>query len=475
MIVYLIIALYLSITFGLGFYLNRSRHNEEGYFMANRSLSTFQLFLTLIATNFSAFFFLGFASEAYTKGYAYYAMAAFGTSFAAVTFYLIGEKALHYSKSAQYVTPVEMIGDLTKHQPSKYAIMLVYLLFMFPYLAIQPIGAGLILENLTNGGIPYFFGVILMVAFIIAHILIGGMKGVVLLDVKNGILMLVLMSIAAIVICHQLGGLSQINATLFEEKAGLFHSQGKNQHFNPKKWISYMLMFNLSIACLPQLFTRFMISKSSKELQRSTLLYSIIPIFLFLLPVIIGLAGHTSFPDLEGKEADGILSMMLVKHSPKWFAALILTGALAAFISTMDSLLLALGTIISRDLLQQLNVSKKINEVRWAKISIVIIALISLYIAQSKPQTIFALGRMTLSAMAILFPVFLLVLRWNKLNPWYYFLSIILGELTLVLLWFEVINIPLLQGYLPLVPALMIALAPLLFGALFIKKSKQEN
>ena len=301
------------------------------------------------------------------------------------------------------------------------------------------------------------------------------MKGVVLLDVKNGILMLVLMSIAAIVICNQLGGLSQINATLFQEKQGLFESQGQDQHFDPKKWISYMLMFNLSIACLPQLFTRFMISRSSKELQRSTLLYSIIPIILFLLPVIIGLAGHQSFPNLEGKEADGILSMMLVEHSPKWFAALILTGALAAFISTMDSLLLALGTIISRDLLQNLNTSNKINEVLWAKISIVIIALISLYIAQSKPQTIFALGRMTLSAMAILFPVFLLVLRWNKLNPWFYFLSILMGELTLVLLWFKWISIPLAEGYLPVVPALVAAMVPLLFGALLVKKSVQSN
>ncbi len=469
MIVYIILISYLALTFGIGFYLNKNTHDVEGYFMANRNLNTFQLFMTLVATNFSAFFFLGFASEAYDKGYAYYGMVAFGTSFAAIGFYLIGQKALDYGKKYQYVSPVEMIGGLTNHKPSKYLLMMVYLLFMFPYLAIQPIGAGLILEDLTAGAIPFFYGVLLMIIFIIVHILFGGMKGVVLLDVKNGVLMLSLMLIATIVIVYNVGGLSFANQSLLESNAALFESKGKADYFDFKHWISYMLLFNLSVACLPQLFTRFMISKSSIELQKSTFLYSLIPIFLFLLPVIIGMMGHLSFPSLEGKERDAILSLMLVEHCPKWLAAIILTGALAAFISTMDSLLLCLGTIVSRDLIQNAFPNKKINEVFWAKVSIVILALITLYVAQSKPQTIFALGRMTLSAMAILFPVFVFILRWNKLNPWFYFSSIMLGECTLLLLWFEIIELPLFNGFLPVVPALVAGAIPLSFG-LFYKK-----
>ncbi len=475
MIVYIILASYFLITFGLGFYLNKKSTSAESYFMADRGLSTFQLFMTLIATNFSAFFFLGFAAEGYSKGYAYYAMVAFGTSFAAITFYLIGEKALAYGKSKNYVTPVELVGALTKHLPTKYALMFVYLLFIFPYLALQPIGAGLILENLTDGAIPFFYGVCGMILFIIAHILMGGMKGVVLLDVKNGILMLILMILAVFAIVFQLGGFAQINSHTLANNPELFSPRGVANHFSAKKWISYMILFNCSIAILPQLFMRFMISKSSLQLQRSTLLYSIIPIFLFLLPVMIGISGHLTEPSLEGKEADKILSLMLVAHTPRWFAAIVLTGALAAFVSTMDSLLLALGTIFSRDLIQSITPSKKIDEVKYAKYSIVVFALITLIIAQTKPTSIFALGKLTLSAMATIFPVMLLILRWNRLKPIFYFLAIVIPEILLVALSFAWIKLSWFDGFLPVVPAFCLSIVILAVGAIFSQNRLQKD
>lgn len=231
-----------------------------------------------------------------------------------------------------------------------------------------------------------------------------------------------------------------------------------------------MILFNCSIAILPQLFMRFMISKSSVQLQRSTLLYCIIPIFLFLLPVLIGISGHLTEPTLVGKEADKILSLMLVEHTPKWFAAIILTGALAAFVSTMDSLLLSLGTIFSRDLIQSINPENSINEVKYAKLSIVVFALITLIIAQIKPASIFALGKLTLSAMATIFPVILLILRWNKIKPIFYFLAIIISEALLVALSFNWLKLSMFDGFLPVVPSFCLCILILIVGSFFKQK-----
>jgi len=52
----------------------------EGYFLANRNLGTLALFFTILATNFSAFYFLGFAGAGYRIGYAHYIMMSLGTS-----------------------------------------------------------------------------------------------------------------------------------------------------------------------------------------------------------------------------------------------------------------------------------------------------------------------------------------------------------------------------------------------------------
>ena len=71
--VYLILIAYIAITF-LSSLRGAKEIGEtpEGYFLANRNLTTLTLFFTILATNFSAFYFLGFAGEGYRKGYSFY-------------------------------------------------------------------------------------------------------------------------------------------------------------------------------------------------------------------------------------------------------------------------------------------------------------------------------------------------------------------------------------------------------------------
>ena len=58
---YIAISIYLLSNLAIGFvgYLG-SKNTVDDYFLANRSLGSFVLFFTLIATNFSAFFFFRF-------------------------------------------------------------------------------------------------------------------------------------------------------------------------------------------------------------------------------------------------------------------------------------------------------------------------------------------------------------------------------------------------------------------------------
>ncbi len=74
-VTYLVIAIYLLATLGLGILSYQQQTNTaEDYFLANRKIGTVVLFFTLIATNFSSFFFLGFAGEGYRIGISYYPM-----------------------------------------------------------------------------------------------------------------------------------------------------------------------------------------------------------------------------------------------------------------------------------------------------------------------------------------------------------------------------------------------------------------
>ena len=126
--------------------------------MANRNLGTIALFFTIIATNFSAFFFLGFAGEGYRIDYPYYAIMAFRTAFACLSFVFIGQPVRKLGQAKKYITPGELVYGQTGSRTLQWLFAAVMVIFTFPYLALQLIGAGYLLESMTGGEVPYLLG-----------------------------------------------------------------------------------------------------------------------------------------------------------------------------------------------------------------------------------------------------------------------------------------------------------------------------
>ena len=160
---------------------------------------------------------------------------------------------------------------------------------------------------------------------------------------------------------------------------------------------------------------------------------------------------------------------MLVEHTPEWFAALVMVGALAAFMSTLDSQLLALSTIITRDF--YIPFSKKTvdlsTQVRIGKIVVIILALIGLAIAYQPFDTIFDMGKLAFAGLSILFPASFVILRLNGLNPRFALASIIIGELLLISFFYGWLPNSWLFGFESFIPILVICFSIVLLGRRF--------
>ena len=89
------------------------------------------------------------------------------------------------------------------------------------------------LENLTNGQIPYFWGAAFLTFIIVLYVFVGGMKSVALTDVLQGILMFVLMIVAVIAISQSIGGFTEANQTVYQLKPELFSRSGTNNFSLP--------------------------------------------------------------------------------------------------------------------------------------------------------------------------------------------------------------------------------------------------
>jgi solute:Na+ symporter, SSS family len=430
LIIGIILAIYLTVSIGIGLYGRSKEDSAEDYFVASRKINPWILFCTLAATNFSAFFFLGFAGASYRAGWGFYGIMAMGTSLVGLSILLLGIPIHRLGKEKGYVTPPELIAGETNSKYLGWIYGSVLVVFTLPYLATQPMGAGILLETLSGGEIPYFTGALLLTCVMIIYLVLGGMKSSAMTDVFQGILMFSILIIFVIgfFIHEDIGGFGEAGQSLWDNKPEKFVREG---NFTWQIIFSYTILWPIAVPMFPQLFSRFYIAENDKAIRTAAWLYPTVVPILFLFPVIIGVYGnivdfnHT----LTKSESDNILPLVLTEYAPLWAGAIVCIGAIAAFMSTADSQILAMSSIITKDGLPAITEIKEENEKQIGRILIIMLAIIGLILAYDPPDTIFSIVSQAFTGLAVLFPTTVAVLYWNRVRANSCIVSIIIGEI----------------------------------------------
>ena len=461
MIPALVVTGYLAVLVVLGLAARRrARPGQEDFFLAGRSIGPVMLFLTMAATNFSAFTVFGMSGAGYRIGYAYYPIMAFGTGFMALTFILLGIPLWRAAKRLGAVTPPEIIRLRFGNRPLHVTYLAVMVIFTLPYLAIQPMGAGYALQGLL--GIPYVWGAVLVTAVGLGYLLVGGMRGDIWTDALQGILMLVAMTAVLLGLAHALGGFTAANRQVFARWPELFSRPGGGAAFPAGVWFSYMALWFLCDPMFPQLFQRFLAAKDERALRTTTILYPLVTGLLFFIPVAVGVMGRLVEPGLAAKASDSILPLAVARLLPKWIGAIALVGALAALMSTMDSQLLTLSSMIVRDLAPA-NRASWFGRALRPRLAIILLAIAGLAIALRPWGPILEIATETFTGLAVLFPITLAAVYWPRTNAWAGLASILVGETMVVLYHFKLLPA---VGLLPVIPVILATTLVLILGSL---------
>ncbi len=455
---------YLLILLGIGWAARRrSKPGLADYFVASRTTSPIILFLTMAATNFSAFTVFGFAGAGWEAGYAFYPIMAFGTGFMALTFALIGRPVQRIGREHGLITPPQAVYQLTGSPGLRTLFFLVMTVFTLPYLAMQPMAAGYALESLL--GIPYFAGAAIVTAIMLGYTFLGGFRGVSWTDALQGGMMLSLLVIAVAMIAEKLGGLTPAHHAIAGSVPALFSRPGLGGLYSPGIWFGYMALWFLCDPLFPQLFQRFYAGRDGRALTTTMTLYPLLTGVLFLLPITIGVLGRLSYPELPaGASPDQILPLMLSLHVPPVVEALVLTAALAALMSTLDSQLLTLSSMFTHDVYQPLrqrlrgaSASERVPP--WVgKGFVVALAMTGLAIAYRPPATFRILATQTFTGLAVLFPTMVAALYWKRMTAGAGIASILVGEGLVVAYTFGWLP---RFGTLPVIPILAVTTAVL--------------
>ena len=205
-----VIAGYFLVVLAIGFFARtRWRSSPDEYFLAGRGLGGIVLLGTMAATNFSAFTVFGASGAGYRDGYAFFPIVGFGTGFMALTFWVIGKRIWQVGREKGLVSPPELVAELYGSRGLSVLFALVMVVFTIPYLALQPMAGGYVLNELL--GIPQATGALLITLVIVLYTFRGGLRAVAWTDVFQGFLMLFLMILALWMVADHHGGLSAAN------------------------------------------------------------------------------------------------------------------------------------------------------------------------------------------------------------------------------------------------------------------------
>jgi len=461
-----IILIYLSLTLIIGFiFRKQAKKNTIEFFLAGRSLSGVLLFFTMTATNFSAFTIFGFSGAGYRMGYSFYPVMGFGTAFMAISFHLIGSKILILSRKRNYITPSDFVYDRYNSPFLKKLFSLIMIIFTLPYIAIQAISSGKSLNSFI--GIPYLSGAVLITLFIIAYVALGGMRSIAWTDFMQGVMMTGFTLVAFFLIAQKSGGFTRLHAEIESSNPQLFARPGNNNAMGYGIWFGYMFLWFFADPMFPQLFQRFMAAKDEEALKSTIILYPVITTFLFFLTVSIGVMGRFTFPELAVEKSDAIFPLLLGRYANTFLGTIILTGSIAALMSTMDSQLLTLTSMITADFF-----TIKKREILKEKLTIIGLGIIGILIAIRPPQTILDfINKTTFYGLSVLAPTVIGGLYWKKANKNGAVASILVGEGMVLGYYFNFIKTP---GILPVVPIMVVAGGVYVLGSL-LTASENEN
>ena len=347
-----LIFLYLVGTIVLGAVANRRMQVDlEDFLLYGRKAGFVVLYLTVVASFHSAFAFLGSGGFFYSQGIGFWAAGTWTVLVGAIT-YVLGTRIWALGKAFGYITPADLLADFYESEAVRITVAVVSVLFTILYIQVQAQGLGYIINVASGGRISIPLGTLILLVVAAAYLMAGGLRAVYWTDVLQGVWMYLAVWIGAIVLAYELfGGPFELWRAVAAERPDLLTLPGPNGFFTPGMWIGMTITLSFGIVFQPHMLIRYYTAVDGRTLK---LLGATTPIYLmtlYLPTALVGLGGAVAMPGLE--VPDTIFPELLFAHAPPWLTGLILAGATAAAMSTLDSILHANMTVLTRDVYQR--------------------------------------------------------------------------------------------------------------------------
>src|SRR5215472_12284033 len=204
----IVILLYLAVIAFVGsIAFRRGKSNTEDFFLAGRSVGPMVFFLSIFATNMTAFAILGSSGQAYRQGIGIYGLMSSSSGLVIpLTIFFIGTRLWAIGKRLGHQTQVAFFRDRWECSTIGTLIFALSIVMLIPYMIISIMGGGRVLNDISAARVPYWLGCAIVALVVTMNVFFGGMRGTVWVNIFQTILFLLFGAVAVGVISHALPG-----------------------------------------------------------------------------------------------------------------------------------------------------------------------------------------------------------------------------------------------------------------------------
>lgn len=428
----LIVVAYILGVLGLGFYFATKHEDSEDYFLAGRNLTWPLIGFSLFASNISSNTLIGLTGSGYEDGGGYY---VFSYEWMAIVVLIIFAVFFlpFYLRNKIFTIP-EYLERRFDYKTRAYASGIAIILNIFVDIAATLYAGGLVIQMIFPN---YALWEIIAILAVIAGIytISGGLSSVVYTDAIQALILIFGSCLITFFAWQQSGGMEAVMQITDPSHFEIIKPV-TDENLPWPGLITGVFLLGFYFWGTNQYITqRTLASKNTQEGQWGAMFAGFLKLLILFIMIMPGAFARVLYPEIT--EIDRVYPTMMFDLLPTGILGLVLAGLIAAMMSSIDSGLNSVSTLVTMDFYQRLFPDKKSSELmgigRWITLIVMLIAV------AWAPQIIEFKGLWNYLQFVLswfsppILALFFVGLFWKRANTNGAYFGILVGALTTVL------------------------------------------
>ena len=496
------ILIYFIVVLTIGFaYARRSNSSSSEYFLGGRKVGPWFTALSAEASDMSGYLLMGLPGLAYWCGASDVGWTAIGLAIGTyLNWLLVAKRLRRYSVVAN--DSITIPGFFTNRFHDTKNIVgtiaaVIILIFFCVYCGSCFVTCGKLFHTLF--GWDYSTMMVFGATIVFLYTMVGGYLSVVATDFVQGCLMFFALVIVVVGSITMAGGIDNTVAFLSDipgylsmttiavpvvDEAGTQMVQGGQPLFDvPSKYglltIVSTMSWGLGYFGMPQVLVRFMGIRSDDEVKTSRRIAIIWVVISMFSAVMIGMIGRFIIPAelLTHSASESIFIVLSQMMLPAFLCGLVVSGILAASMSSASSYLLITGSSVAENIFRAIfKKNATDNQVLIvSRITLAVVLLFGIAVAWNENSIIFNVVSYAWAGLGASFgPLMLFSLYWRRTTKQGAIAGMIAGAAG-VLIWHNLIKpIGGVFGIYELLPAFLFGCLAIFVVSLITAEPSQE-